>query len=88
MNIKRGLFRLWLVSAVLFAVAIFALEFEHIRYEFEWAAFKPVGPDGIFHSPWELLLEVSAIAIGVPLVVLIVARAIFWAIGGFGNERK
>ncbi|AYM12289.1 hypothetical protein At1D1108_26630 [Agrobacterium tumefaciens] len=38
MNIKRGLFRLWLVLSILFAIAIFAMGYSQIKAEFDKGA--------------------------------------------------
>jgi hypothetical protein len=35
MNVKRGLFRLWLVGAVLFVLAVAAISFEDIKSQFQ-----------------------------------------------------
>ncbi|MBY5837091.1 hypothetical protein J3P71_09375 [Rhizobium leguminosarum] len=35
MNIKRGLFRLWLVLSVMFAIAVFVFTYDSIKREFE-----------------------------------------------------
>jgi hypothetical protein len=38
MNVRRGLFRLWIVGAVIFAIAVSCVSYGEIKAEFETAA--------------------------------------------------
>jgi len=39
-------------------------------------------------SPWTLLLKTLGIAIGVPLMILVIGAALLWSFAGFAVERK
>lgn len=37
MNVRRGMFRLWVIFATLFVLGVVIFSYEHIRYEFQMA---------------------------------------------------
>jgi hypothetical protein len=145
MNIRRGLFRFWIVFACLFVIAVGVASSLPIRREFEKAgeaktilrrieregilfvpcshrgkrpfdvlqngrcgydipkfkaqhpAYRDLDEDRVFDrlcdeagintktpfSPWTKAMEAGGIAVGVPVVVLILGWASLWAYAGF-----
>jgi hypothetical protein len=39
-------------------------------------------------APWTLVLKVIAIAVGVPLIILVIGVALLWSFAGFAVEQK
>ena len=156
MNIGRGLFRVWLVCAVLFVVGALGFMFSDLMQEFrrasfyhgspskdviplvpvrcdeargvEWTDFNKLTPlaphcwyelpkfrthfpeyrdlsdkersDRLYEeqgnkieplrepAPWALVLQTTSLAIGIPLAVLAIGAAFFWALAGFVSGRS
>ena len=99
MNLKRGLFRLWLVVSVLFGAAVVVYSVPSIIEEFSLPASFDQGrvdldPDirmlrdaGVW-VPYAMLGRMAAIAIGVPIGVFLLGSALFWAASGFKRGRS
>jgi hypothetical protein len=56
MNLRRGLFRLWIVFAVLFVIAVAAVSFEPIKKEFSEARLKRETHPGSLMVPFDCSL--------------------------------
>ena len=87
-RVERGLFRLWLVTAVLWACAAVAMVWQH-EQPFDWVAVGECPAlNCVTHVVW--LEEVSlvarnsaALALIPPALVLVVGAAFVWAFRGF-----
>ena len=99
MNFRRGLFRVWIIFSVLFAVPtlIFAVViFQKQRADVErqiveddpYRAFiTPEYTDAELRAkPWELMAMLAGVAFGVPLVVLGGGITILWVASGFRRQ--
>lgn len=148
MNVRRGLFRLWVIMSIVFVVVQFWISAPRIRDEFRRAAldkqteetttlivpvncseargtvgtdydkhpplcwyqmskfrslypeYSDLGEDDLAaklyknaglafeqpRTPWALVGQVSAFAIGVPLAVLVVGTGLVWAFAGFTRD--
>jgi hypothetical protein len=142
MNVKRGLFRLWLVLAVLFVIVASLILKPGLEKEFQLASvvwdlpadcskargvagkdysvlesqpeicwyepskFRKLYPEyddlsdsdlaekmnrvaglsGEAARPWSKLAQAVCIALGIPIAVLLIGAAFFWAIAGFRNQ--
>ena len=109
MNFRRGLFRLWIVGAVLFVIAVAFVSYSDIKAEFDRAAAVRAAtlPPGFvldepeegrpdvanltdkrsLPNPWDKVGMASAIAFGIPLVVLALGASLVWAFSGFAATR-
>jgi hypothetical protein len=91
MNVRRGLFRLWVIFAVLFALVVYLMHYEEFMVQFrDWRYEKQyetedfvLGPAGEPTHPWRLLCGTSLVAAGVPLSVLALGWSLLWAFSGF-----
>ena len=96
MNARRGLFRLWLVLSACFALVVLVVFADdlrtHVRLE---RLVNPTGfdPDAFLAdrpslNPWVLLTRVVAIAVGFPLIALVLGRAALWIVSGFKSDKS
>lgn len=85
MNIRRGLFRVWLVCSVLYVTGVFAVGIPAIWNEFEDKAdpFEELLVPLVPPQPWSKLAMVTGAAFGVPAVVFGLGMAYLWAFSGF-----
>jgi hypothetical protein len=94
MNIRRGLFRLWILFACVFVGTIAAVFFNDVKHEFEFLAALVKNPPPVGYivdhppNPWGFLLNITAIALIVPAAVLGVGAALLWASSGFRGSKK
>jgi hypothetical protein len=93
-NLRRGLFRLWIVGAALFVLAVAVVTYPSIKLEFDAVARKPdllaygTPPDmRSAPSPWASLGTAAAIAFGIPLAVLVLGSSLLWALSRFAVTR-
>jgi hypothetical protein len=93
-NLRRGLFRLWIVGAALFVLAVAVVTYPSIKLEFDAVARKPdllaygTPPDmRSAPNPWASLGTAAAIAFGIPLVVLALGSSLVWALSRFAVTR-
>ena len=94
MNWRRGLFRLWIVGAVLFVIAVAFISYTEIKEQFDAAAAiaaerltdAEVGIGG--PAPWTILAMWASIAFGIPLAVLILGASLVWAFSGLAAKRS
>jgi uncharacterized membrane protein len=93
-NLRRGLFRLWIVGAALFVLAVAFVTYPSIKLEFDAVARKPdllaygTPPDmRSAPNPWASLGTAAAIAFGIPLVVLALGSSLGWALSRFAVTR-
>jgi hypothetical protein len=117
MNWRRGLFRLWIVGAALFVIAVASVSYSGIKTEFDAAALynqsrngplsdaavglapqlgKPSEAElialyyrttGLTPNAWARVGTAAGIALGVPLVVLVLGASLVWAFLGFAATR-
>ena len=89
MNIRRGLFRVWLVCSVLYVMGVLALGIPVIWNEFGFGKEEEIFPFvlAIPPEPWSKLALVTGAAFGVPAVVYGLGLAFLWAISGFRESR-
>jgi hypothetical protein len=73
MNVRRGLFRIWIVLTVVYVIWGFIDSAEGIYWKFHISA----------QGRWLLLAIAVAMAVGVPLLVLGIGWAFFWIADGF-----
>jgi hypothetical protein len=99
MNLRRGLFRLWLVGSALFVLAVAVVSYAPIKAEFEGVARNAYAPSTDEQiaavltnvrppSPWTSVGTAAAIALGIPLAVLALGASLVWAFSGFATKRK
>jgi hypothetical protein len=94
MNIRRGLFRVWLIGAVIFASCMMALaiwSFQNAREELAYEnspanPYRDIGDLVDPPRPWLALGALSLYAFGVPVAVLVFGRLLLWAADGFRSE--
>jgi hypothetical protein len=101
MNLRRGLFRLWLIGSLAFASAVVAYnaptivagfsEIESARRPGE-SAIERLMRDGETRAQareyaWALVYRTGAIAIVIPIAVFIGGIALGWALTGFRANR-
>ena len=88
MNIKRGLFRVWLVCSVLYVMGVLAVGIPVIWNEFGMGGETfPLTVSVPAPQPWSKLAMVTGAAFGVPAVVYGLGLAFLWAISGFRESR-
>ena len=83
MNLRRGVFRLWIVGSALFVLAVAVVSYAPIKAEFDAAStdeqivavLTNVRPP----SPWTSVGTAAAIAFGIPLAVLALGASLIWA---------
>jgi hypothetical protein len=75
MNLRRGLFRIWIVLTLTYWVFGFAYDAEALLLK-------------LHHGQWVHLLIAIAMALGVPLIVLGLGSAIFGIADGFRPDKK
>jgi len=81
MNLRRGLFRAWLVGSVIWiGVSIWRLDFSCFFATYPWCKWWVV-------SPWlsSTHLGVLAITFGVPIAAFILGVMVSWVTKGFHN---
>lgn len=90
MNVRRGLFRLWIIFACCFVFLTIIAFFPDLRL-----AFGSFDPDAFLEGKydqlpgaWNLALWAVGIAIGIPLAVLGLGRVLLWASEGFGDSKR
>ncbi len=89
MNIRRGLFRLWLVFAAAFAGLVAFVRYGRIARQFEildMIAKHPL-PAGYVADrppdPWGEVWSALGLALGVPAAVFVSGVALLWVLRGF-----
>lgn len=93
-NMRRGLFRFWVLFACVFALTIAAVFFNDVKHEFEFLATLVKNPPPVGFivdhppDPWGYLLKIVAIALGVPAAVLGAGAALVWATAGFSGSKE
>jgi len=131
-NWRRGLFRLWIVGAALFVIAVASISYSGIKAEFDAVArapklvtdpklieqleaavaskpkaaapsaelppgyvldkppprLTPVDYDPFAPNPWTSVGVAAGIAVGIPLVVLILGASLVWAFSGFAATTR
>ena len=91
MNFRRGLFRFWLIAAVIFASCTMVLAVWSFKEQADALAYENVPNDpyrgvGVPANPphpWTSLGVLTLVAFGVPVTVLVFGRALLWAADGF-----
>lgn len=150
MNTRKGLFRLWLVASIVFAICVCVVSYNRLREEFRisntdydaiakelggstlvpadcakvrgnrgsdysetenvcwykmddfrrlYPEYKDVKDKELSEKlyekagqplkhlhPWKSVMEVVCVALGIPLAVLALGSALFWAFSGFRSE--
>lgn len=94
MNLRRGLFRLWILFSVLFVATTLIVAAISFRVELADAAFVGSSDDpyaGISEpanppAPWTHLAIFILVAAGVPAAVLGCGLAMSWAASGFRRQ--
>jgi hypothetical protein len=76
MNIRRGLFLVWIVLTIAYEVFGFIDSAPRIILKFHLAA----------QGRWLLLAMAIAMAVGIPLFVLGLGRALFWLSDAVANK--
>ena len=71
MNWRRWLFRLWIVGSALFVIAVAFISYSEIKSDAEVGIGGPI--------PWATLEMWASIALGIPLVALILGASLVWA---------
>ena len=95
MNLRRNLFRLWVVGSALFMLTVAIVSYSEIKKEFEAASVTDRAAFGILApvtdpalirrtpNPWASVGTVAGIAFGFPLVALALGASLVWALSGF-----
>src|SRR5262249_45378017 len=98
MTLRRGLFRLWIIGAALFVLAVAVVSYAPIKAEFEGVARNPYAPSTDEQiaavltnvrppSPWTSVGTAAAIAFGIPLAVLALGASLIWAERDSGRKK-
>ena len=87
MNLRRGLFRLWLLGSIVFAAFCVIPRLPMIAGEF-----SAQRSDDLFekHSahPWQTIAETAQVAFGVPIAVFVIGAGLLWAGNGFRGDSR
>ena len=86
MNIKLGLFRLW-VGASIFWIAYCAYHYDlpcllgFMIDEKHWYCKDP------FANPFEVYLDIATMTFGPPITAAIIVSVVFWIVSGFRSPK-
>lgn len=89
MNIRRGLFRFWVLFACIFILIIAGTFFSEVKREFAFLDGLVKNPPPIGYvvdhppDPWGFVLKLATVALGIPALVLGIGIALLWASDGF-----
>ena len=81
MNVRRGLFRLWIVLSAIYIATVIVLGWAPVEYEIDRWRQNPSSGD-----PGQLIGSLFGIALIPPLIVLAIGAALVWAFSGFARS--
>jgi hypothetical protein len=95
MNLRRGLFRAWVVFSLCYVLFVFFVFFDDLRLITVHSLLQPneFDPDAYlagaqYLNPWILLAKVVTVGLIPPLIVLAAGAALLWAGYGFRSNRN